>query len=124
MRPFFSLPEIVSGRACRWRRDGDQYAFRPRPGRHHQLASVVALTSEAPGISIGYTASKAFMLAMSEGLGHELGYHVTLVLSATTAFSAEAMHAAHEIDGPTFAHAILTTAELVPMLAPPAARTR
>lgn len=78
----------------------------------------MALTSEAPGISIGYTASKAFMLAMSEGLGHELGYHVTLVRDATAAFSAEAMHAAHEIDGPTFAHAILTTAELVPMLAP------
>ncbi len=37
------------------------------------IASVVALTSEAPGISIGYTASKAFMLAMSEGLAHELG---------------------------------------------------
>ncbi|SPD67622.1 Isochorismatase (plasmid) [Cupriavidus taiwanensis] len=42
----------------------------------------------------------------------ELGYHVTLVRDATAAFSAEAMHAAHEINGPTFAHAILTTAEL------------
>ncbi len=48
----------------------------------------------------------------------ELGYHVTLVRDATAAFSAEAMHAAHEIDGPTFAHAILTTADLVPMLSP------
>lgn len=43
----------------------------------------------------------------------ELGYHVTLVRDATASFSAEAMHAAHEINGPTYAHAILTTAELV-----------
>jgi len=44
--------------------------------------------------------------------GMELGYHVTLVKDATAAFSEEAMHAAHHIDGPTFAHEILTTAEL------------
>ena len=35
--------------------------------------------------------------------GAELGYHVTLVRDATAAFSSEAMHAAHEINGPTFA---------------------
>ena len=43
----------------------------------------------------------------------ELGYHVTLVRDATTAFSPEALHAAHEINGQTYAHAILTTAEVV-----------
>jgi len=43
----------------------------------------------------------------------ELGYHVTLVRDATAAFSEEALHAAHEINGPTFAHAIVTTAELL-----------
>lgn len=43
----------------------------------------------------------------------ELGYHVTLVKDATAAFSAEAMHAAHEINGPTYAHAILTTDGLI-----------
>ena len=43
----------------------------------------------------------------------ELGYHVTLVKDATAAFSNEAMHAAHEINGLTFAHAILTTDEVV-----------
>jgi nicotinamidase-related amidase len=43
----------------------------------------------------------------------ELGYHVTLVRDATAAGSAEAMHAAHEINGPTFAHAILTSQEVV-----------
>lgn len=43
----------------------------------------------------------------------ELGYHVTLVRDATAAFSSEAMHAAHEINGPTYAHLILTTSQLV-----------
>lgn len=46
----------------------------------------------------------------------ELGYHVTLVRDATAAFSADAMHAAHEINGPTFAHAIVTTAQLLERL--------
>ena len=48
--------------------------------------------------------------------GMELGYHVTLVKDATAAFSQEAMHAAHAINGPTFAHAIVTTGELIPQL--------
>jgi nicotinamidase-related amidase len=43
----------------------------------------------------------------------ELGYHVTLVKDATAAFSSDRMHAAHELNGPTFAHAILTTTELL-----------
>ncbi len=43
----------------------------------------------------------------------ELGYHVTLVRDATAAFTEEAMHAAHEINGPTYAHAITTTDELI-----------
>lgn len=43
----------------------------------------------------------------------ELGYHVTLVRDATAAFTLEMMHAAHELNGPTFAHAIMTTKELV-----------
>lgn len=46
----------------------------------------------------------------------ELGYHVTLVRDATAAFRHELMHAAHELSGPTFAHAILTTAELIAAL--------
>jgi nicotinamidase-related amidase len=48
--------------------------------------------------------------------GMELGYHVTLVKDATAAFSPEAMHAAHAINGPTFAHAIVTTEDLIPQL--------
>jgi nicotinamidase-related amidase len=46
----------------------------------------------------------------------ELGYHVTLVTDATAAFSQEMMHAAHKLNGPTYAHAILTTAELISAL--------
>jgi len=51
-----------------------------------------------------------------EGTGRgavDLGYHVTLVKDATAAFNAAAMHAAHVINGPSYAHAILTTAELL-----------
>jgi nicotinamidase-related amidase len=43
----------------------------------------------------------------------ELGYHVTLVKDATAAFSDAHMHAAHELNGPTFAHAIRTTDEVI-----------
>jgi len=46
----------------------------------------------------------------------ELGYHVALVKDATAAFTKEMMRAAHELNGPTFAHAILTAAELVAAL--------
>ncbi|MGW7044586.1 isochorismatase family cysteine hydrolase [Streptomyces avermitilis] len=42
----------------------------------------------------------------------ELGYHVTLVRDATAAFKPEMMHAAHELNGPTFAHSITTAKEL------------
>jgi nicotinamidase-related amidase len=46
----------------------------------------------------------------------ELGYHVTLVKDATAAFSKDRMRAAHELNGPNFAHAILTTNELMDAL--------
>jgi nicotinamidase-related amidase len=46
----------------------------------------------------------------------ELGYHVTLVKDATAAFSQEALHAARAINGPTYAHAIVTAEELIPQL--------
>lgn len=48
----------------------------------------------------------------------ELGYHVTLVKDGTAAFSQEMTHAAHELNGPTFAHAILSTTELISALGP------
>ena len=51
----------------------------------------------------------------------ELGFHVTLFCDATAAFSHDHMHAAHQLNGPTFAHAILSAAELLVAL-PPASR--
>lgn len=46
----------------------------------------------------------------------DLGYHVTLVRDATAAFSMDAMHAAHDVNGPAFAHAITTTVNLISAL--------
>lgn len=46
----------------------------------------------------------------------ELGYHVTLIKDATAAASHEAMRCAHEINGPTYAHAIINTEELLAVL--------
>jgi nicotinamidase-related amidase len=46
----------------------------------------------------------------------ELGYHVTLVRDATAAFTPELMHAAHDLSAPTYAHAVLTTDELIAAL--------
>lgn len=43
----------------------------------------------------------------------ELGYQVTLVSDATAAFSKEALHSAHHINGPTYASAILSTSALL-----------
>lgn len=43
----------------------------------------------------------------------ELGYHVTLVRDATAAFTEAALHAAHEINGPTYAHRICGSEELI-----------
>ena len=43
----------------------------------------------------------------------ELGYHVTLVRDATAAFTPLAMQCAHELNGPTFAQAIVSTEELL-----------
>jgi len=48
--------------------------------------------------------------------GMELGYHVTLIKDATAAWSHQGMHAAHEVDAPLFAHAIVTTEELLALL--------
>jgi hypothetical protein len=42
--------------------------------------------------------------------------YVTPVKDATAAFSQAAMHAAHAINGPAFAHAIVATEDPVPQL--------
>ena len=48
----------------------------------------------------------------------ELGYHVTLVKDATAALKREMMVAAHELNGPTYAHSIVSTGELLKALQP------
>jgi nicotinamidase-related amidase len=48
--------------------------------------------------------------------GMEMGYHVTLVTDAAAAFGHDEMHAAHHVNGPTYAHAIHTTSELTAAL--------
>lgn len=48
--------------------------------------------------------------------GMELGYHVSLVRDAAGAFSKEGMRVAFDINGPTYAHAIVTTEELLEQL--------
>ena len=46
----------------------------------------------------------------------ELSYHVSLVRDPTAAFTPELMRAAHELNGATFAHAIVTTKKLISAL--------
>ena len=46
----------------------------------------------------------------------ELGYHVTLVTNATVATDTDAMRAAHAINGPHYAHAILSTGDMLARL--------
>jgi nicotinamidase-related amidase len=48
--------------------------------------------------------------------GMEEGYHITLIRDASAAKSWDAMRAAFEVNGPTFAHAILTTEEMLTAL--------
>ncbi|WP_240634137.1 MULTISPECIES: hypothetical protein [Streptomyces] len=50
---------------------------------------------------------------MPESEDLELGYRVTLVRDATAALTPEKIHAALELNGPTYAHAIVTTDQLV-----------
>jgi len=110
-------------------RGGEWYpGFGPEPGdivvKEHWGASSFANTDldvqlRQHGIThvifIGLIANTCIETSARQAA--ELGYHVTLVRDATAAMSAEAMHAAHDINGPTYAHAILTTAELEQALA-------
>ena len=59
-------------------------------------------------------------VAATARTGTELGYHVTLVRDATAALSLETVHAGQETGGAPFAHAIVTTDELVAVLKAPA----
>lgn len=46
----------------------------------------------------------------------ELGFHVTLVTDGSSTYSHELLHAAHELSAPTYAHAILKTADVLAAL--------
>jgi nicotinamidase-related amidase len=74
--------------------------------REHGVEHIVLAGMTAPGCVEG-TARHAV----------EMGYAVTLVRDATAAYSQELMHAAHELTGPFFANAIVTTAEVVRRMA-------
>ena len=101
--------------------------FRPQPGdvvvHEHWGSSGFANTDldlqlKQHGIRhiilIGMIANTC--IELTGRFGMELGYRVTLIKDATAAFSKEAMHAAHAINGPTYAHAIVTTEELLARL--------
>ena len=47
----------------------------------------------------------------------ELGYEVTMVRDATADYSDEMMRAALDINIPNYAHAVVTTAEIVEVIA-------
>jgi nicotinamidase-related amidase len=98
--------------------------FQPRPGevvaREHWAQSGFASTDldvqlRQQGVThvivIGLLANTC--IESTGRFAMELGYHVTLVRDATAAFRPELMQAAHKLNGPTYAHAILTTIELV-----------
>ena len=65
-------------------------------------------------ILVGFVANTC--IESTARFGMELGYHVTLIKDATAAFDEEGMYAANEVNGPRFAHAILTTEELLARL--------
>jgi nicotinamidase-related amidase len=69
-------------------------------------------------ILVGFVANTC--IESTARFGMELGYHVTLIKDATAAFEQAGMVAAHEVNGPRFAHAILITDELLALLPQPA----
>lgn len=98
--------------------------FAPRPGdvvvKQHWGSSGFANTDldlqlKQHGISrvilVGLIANTC--IESTGRFASELGYHVTLVRDATAAQTPEMMHAAHELNGPSFAHAIVTTKQLI-----------
>ncbi|GAA4024579.1 isochorismatase family cysteine hydrolase [Streptomyces plumbiresistens] len=62
-------------------------------------------------VSIGMLANTC--IESTSRFAMELGYHVALVRGATAAWTREMLHAAHELNGPTYAHAIVTADEIV-----------
>jgi hypothetical protein len=86
-----------------------------------RLAAATSSTSRATTEMRNISPAGSPALPRRPRARNALGYHVTLVKDATAAYTEEMM-SAHELDGPNFAHAILTTSELVAALSLAAAR--
>ena len=65
-------------------------------------------------IVVGMMASMC--VASTARHGAELGYFVTLVRDATAAMSESALRFALDVDGPTYAHTVIATDDLIAML--------
>jgi nicotinamidase-related amidase len=102
-----------------WHKD-----FAPRPGdvivKEHWGSSGFANTDldyrlKQAGVShvilVGLLANTC--IEATGRFAAEFGYNVTLVKDATAAASADRMHAAHVLNGPTYAHRIVTVDELI-----------
>ncbi|MFD0483359.1 isochorismatase family cysteine hydrolase [Kineococcus sp. GCM10028916] len=67
-------------------------------------------------VLVGFIANSCVEATARTGM--ELGFHVTLVHDGTAAFSEEGMQAAR-VNGPTYAHAILSTDEVIGLVQTP-----
>jgi nicotinamidase-related amidase len=88
-----------------WAIDGFAHTDLDQHLRQHGIEQLILAGMTAPGCV--------------EGTGRhalELGYGVTLVKDATAAFSKEHLHAATELNGPLYADAVRTTAEVTARL--------
>lgn len=101
--------------------------FGPRPGdviAHEHWGQSGFANTDLDALLKQHRISKVIVIGMAAHtcvestarFAMELGYHVTLVRDATSAYDPESMHVAHEVTGPTFAHSIVTTATLVEQL--------
>ena len=73
--------------------------------KHHSVSHVIIL---ALGANACLESTGRFAM--------ELGYQVTLVRNATAAFTKEMLHAALELNGPSYAYPILKASELFAVL--------
>ncbi len=94
---------------------GRRAALGPERVRQHRPGDAPA-SSEAYGyvIVIGLLANTCIETTAKYAM--ELGFHVSLVTDAAAAYSSELMRAAHELNGPTYAHVITDTKSAVAAL--------
>jgi nicotinamidase-related amidase len=105
---------LASGFCSTGRRHNHQRALVLEWVREHGPRLAIEAAQHQSVIIVGLLANTC--TETTARYAQELGYHVTLVRDATAAVSKEMMHAAHELNGPTYAHAILNTSELIAAL--------